>query len=185
MSIKEIIRISALLTDRTNVVAYLDKNTNNTDETLSLVQKLLSLTNLVINELASTYIPLVKSETVSARDNKVNYSDLSSSVLKIKSVSNTSGKELAFRTFLHYVSVPEDRVIIEYEYVPEDYELNDTVDFDSKFVSARVIAYGVCAELAITESRFDEAVTWHKRYVDAISDICVPKSAVTKQRSWL
>ena len=79
------------------------------------------------------------------------------------------------------------KVLVEYEYAPDKVGLDDEICYMEKDVPVRVIAYGVAAEYCITEGDFDQAVMWHKRYTDAISDICVPKNtraAKRKQRTF-
>ena len=66
-----------------------------------------------------------------------------------------------------------------------DYALSDTIGYTEKQVGKRILAYGLCAEFSIAEGRFNEAVTWHKRYVDALSEICLPENSYIKARRFM
>ncbi len=183
MSIKEILKNAALLLGRDNVIDYCNGVTVN-DDTLRTVNNMTGLINLVLSELACTYIPMVKRETVSASNGKIYYKDLTENALKILGVYNTSGGEVYFKQNAQYLTVNANSVVVEYEYSPSNYGFDDEIGYQEKDVSARVLAYGLCAEFSISEGKFDQAVMWHKRYVDALSEICVPKNSHVKERRW-
>ena len=46
------------------------------------------------------------------------------------------------------------------------------------------LAYGVLAEFCLTEARFDEAVMWHERYVNAVNLLLKPKNTRIKGRTF-
>lgn len=183
MYIKDILKASALLLGKENVLTYLNGDQSNLS-TLVTINNMTSLANLVISELASTYIPMVKKETISVRDQKIYYTDLSERVLSILSVTDSSGKEVCYKTFHEYIFATASVVEVEYEFSPPNYDLLDNVNFSNPQVDERVLAYGLNAEVCISEARFEEAVTWHKRYVDAIATICKPKNLTVKERRW-
>ena len=74
MSIKEILKNAALLLGRDNVIDYCNGVTVN-DDTLRTVNNMTGLINLVLSELACTYIPMVKRETVRTSNVKIYYKD--------------------------------------------------------------------------------------------------------------
>ena len=187
MCIKEIIRITALLLGRDNVIRYLDGDTDEQNvgaDCLRTINVLTDLTNLVINELSTTYIPMTKVEKVVSNDGKVYYKDLTERILRVRAVYDIDGKNVEYSVNSEYVKVNYSEVEIEYDFVPENYGLEQTIGYTDKDVSARVIANGVASEFNVSEGRFDEAVTFHKRYVDMLSDICLPKNTFIKKRRW-
>ena len=127
---------------------------------------------------------MTKVEDVIPTDGRVYYKDLTERALKIRAVYSKDGKELDCNKTAEYICVDYSQVAVEYDYVPANYGLDQTIGYTDKDVSARVIANGVASEFCITEGRFDEAVTFHKRYIDALSEICLPKNALTKKRRW-
>lgn len=185
MTVKEIIKLVALMQGRENVLEYLDgQNALASEELLKIVNALTGLTNLVINELACTYIPMVKVERVSVDGGRIYYKDLKERPLKIVALYGVNGNSLEYTQNAEYITVSAAEVEVEYHYAPANYGLEEVIGYTEMNVPARVIAYGVLSELCISEGRFDEAVTWHKRYIDALSDICLPKNAVIRKRRW-
>lgn len=185
MQIKEIIKISALLLGRTNVIDYLDQKENCGEDALPTVNTFVGLSNLVINELACTYIPMCKTETVNVEGGKLYYGQLSERALKIRAVYNEDGKSVSFSEKPEYIDCPYSQVSVEYEFAPSNYGLEDEIGYMEKDVPARVIAYGVAAEFCISEGLFEQAITHHDRYVFALSEICVPKNATIKRRGFI
>lgn len=186
MQIKDIIKIAALMINRKEIIDYIDEI--NSDkigvETPSLVENMIGLSNLVINELATTYIPMVKTKKVNSEKGRIYYSNLGDKVLKIRSVYLDDGKSLDFTLMPEYILINHATVYVEYEYSPPTYLIEQEIGFTEKDVPARVLAYGLLSELAISEGRFDDAVAFHKRYVNSIELLCVPKNSMIKQRSW-
>lgn len=183
MYIKDILKTSALLLAKENVLTYLNGDQSNLT-TLATINNMTSLANIVISELASTYIPMVKQEVLSVKDQKIYYTDLSERVLSVLNVTDTEGKEVRHKIFAEYIFLSASTAVVEYEFSPPNYDLLDNVVFSNAQVDERVLAYGLNAEVCISEGRFSEAVTWHKRYVDAIANICKPKNSTVKQRRW-
>ena len=185
MTIKEIIKITALAFGRENVVKYLNGKSTADDETLCMVNNLVALANLVISELACSYIPMVKKEVAYVKLGKVYYKDLAEQALKIRSVKNMANIDLDFKQNSEYISVSASQVLVEYEFLPSNYDLDSVIGYVSKDVSAGTLSFGVSAEFAISEGRFDEAVAFHKRYADAINELCLPKNNRIKDRCWI
>ena len=184
MTIKEIIKITALAFGRENVVNYLNGGTSANDETLCTVNNLVALANLVISELACSYIPMIKSEVAFPKNGKTYYKDLSEKALKIRSVKNMAGRDVCFEQNSEYISVSAGQVLVEYEFLPSNYGLESVIGYKPKDVSAGTLSLGISAEFAISEGRFDEAVSFHKRYADAINELCLPKNNRIKDRCW-
>ena len=184
MSIKDIVKNAALLLGRENVVDYFNGGSAN-DETLRIVNNMTGLINLVISELACTYIPMVKKEKVNVSRGKVYYKDLTENALQILNVFDERGNEVYYEISAEYLTVSNGTVVVEYEHSPHNYGLDDQIGYDEKTVCANVLAYGLCAEFCISEGRFEQAVMWHKRYVDALYEICTPKNTRVKQRRWV
>lgn len=186
MTVKEIVKTAASLLSREDVVGYLSGETDAAGEdTLPTINTLVTLINLVISELAGTYIPMVKREEVNADGGKVYYTSLKDTPLKIKKVFDNYGKEIFFSDNALYIEVNEKNVVVEYEFVPPNYGLDENIGYTEKDVSVGTLAFGLLAEYSICKCAFDEAVMWHKRYVDGVNATRKPKNVTTKKRSWL
>jgi hypothetical protein len=187
MTVKEVLKTTATLLGREDVSGYLNDNSVEVGEdTLSALNVLVGLVNLVVNELSGTYIPLVKTETVPVENGRVYFSVLSETALKIQGVYSTAGKKIDYGYHPEYIIVNgQKQITIEYEYQPSNLGLEDSVGYNERQVSKRVIAYATAAEFCLTEGSFDKAVMWHERYVEEIKAICFPVNSKIKQRSWV
>ena len=185
MTIKEIVRSAAYMLGKTDVVSHLDGNTNVGSETLQSTSLLANLCTLVLDELSSTYLPMVKKETVSSSSGKYPFNQFREKVIKVVAVYNMDGEKIDFSLDEHYVLTNASKCTIEYEYAPKNYTLEDTIGYSEMDVAVSILAYGVAAEYSISQELFEQAVMYHKRYVDAIAEICLPKNKKIKARSWV
>ena len=184
MTIKDIVKSAATFLNLTNVTSYLDSSSAGDTATLNAVDSLTRLSNLVISELAASYLPMTCAETLDATDGKIIFSELTHNVTRIVSVKNKFGHDAEFRLYPEYIKVFGGEYTVEYEYAPENYGLNDTTGFKND-VTAALLGYGVAAEYCVTQGRFEEAILWRKRYTAGVERVALPKSAKMKGRCWL
>lgn len=186
MNIKDVIKLSATYLGRENVVKYLEQNLSQTDENvLATIDTLTRCANLVINELACSYLPMIRRERVNAVGGKVYYTELPERVLEIKGAYDLDGNEIGFKVNAEYVETLYGEYIVEYAYMPPNYGLTDEIGYSEAKISARVIAYGATAEFCLTEHAFDESVLWHNRFTGALSLILSPKNKRVKERRFI
>ena len=189
MKVIDIVKTVATFLARENVLAYLEKGEGETSDenygdALNQIDYMVRCSNLVINELAGSFVPMIKREKVVVNDGKIYYGTLNENATEIISVSNESERQVNYKMETEYMSVAESPVIVEYKYIPYNYDLNDEVGFDEK-VSARTLAYGVCAEICLIERNFSESLNWRNRYAESVKLIACPKNVVIKKRRWL
>ncbi len=185
MTVKEIIKTSASLLNREDIVAYLDgENSNVGEQTLPAINTFVTLLNLVISELAGTFIPMRKKETVSIKNGKIEYSLLSERPLRIINVYDLNDRAVNFSDEAFFIKVESGTKQIEYEYAPPNYDLNDAIGYSESDISVGALAYGLTAEFCICKGSFEEAVMWHGRYVESINNRRSVKNASIKERSW-
>lgn len=183
MTVKDIVRLSAIYLNMENVIKYLEDGDNN--DALGAVNTLTVCANLVINELACSYIPMLKTERVKPENGKVYFSALSETPLEIVGVLDDNGNELSYTFDPEYVVVPTDAKTILYKYFPPNYGLTDKVGYRETEVPVRLLAYGAVAEYCLTIGAFSESVTWRNRFTDSVSATCLPKGVKTKTRSFV
>lgn len=186
MTVKEILNIACTFVNRREVNSYLngEGNVQSSQEVNECKDVLIDLINVVVNELACTYVPMITSEDVLVTGGRIYYKDLKNKALKIVKVTDKNNNEVDYKYAYKYITVDLPSVTVFYEYVPNKVGLYDEVGYLDKDVPARVIAYGVAAEYMLVNGDFDEAVMWHKRYTDAIATICVPKNKKAAGRLW-
>ncbi len=183
MTIKEIINSTAKIVGRKDVVDYLNLGTQNSTDTLETVNKLVSLLNMIIGELAGTFIPMVKTETVTVTDGKIYFKDLNLQPLEILDVYEGE-IPLKFIHYPEYIKVKGSTVTVKYSCVPPVYDIDSTVDYSETDISKTALIYGLCAEYCICSGAFDEAVLWHDRYVDCVKETRKIRNSKIKGRCW-
>ena len=147
--------------------------------------KLVKCLNLVLDEIACDYFPLLKTETVTPTDNyKIPFSSLSKDLLKIYKLTNKYGKNISYKLFPSYIYCPASSAEITYSYKPSEVNLlTDLEEFD--FLSKRTLAYGVVTEYLILSGQYDEASFWENRYKDSLLSTYRKRSEIIiKPRRW-
>lgn len=186
MTVNDIIKKAAVLLNLKNVSDYLCGEVNDADEeTLGTVSKMTNLTNLVLNELAVSYVPMKTTERKTVSDGKVLFSSLSKTPYKILGVFDTYGEKVFYTLCPTCIKTKENEVDILYSYVPSSYGLSDVVGYSENELSSRLIAYAVIAEYMLTVSAFDEAITWRKRFTLELEESLCPSSKNMKRRSFV
>ena len=185
MLIKDIILVASSLLGRQDVKFYLEEGSYEDYSTLTTINNFIACANLVINELACTYIPMVKTEKVNTSNGKIYYSSLTETPLEIKDVFDDYGNSLLYIIHHEFVDVGLNEVNVEYNYLPPTYSENDKIGYEERDINARAIAYGVCAEFLLMERAFDESVMWHDRFVQSIAQKIKPKNSFVKARRFI
>lgn len=167
ITVKEAIKLTAeLLEMQEGVDAYFadaEANPQGKAET----ENLLRCFNLVENELALDYFPLTTEACVETQTGAVYFDELPLAPVRITKVCDAWGNECAYKLFPDYIKTQAGKITVQYSYLPTNKGLDESTDF-SLFVSARLFAYGMASEYALSCGRFEEASVWDKKYKDAI-----------------
>ena len=186
MSIKEMIKHTATIIGREDVKSYINnENFELLEDTISLTENLVALSNLVIQELSATFIPMRKKEKVTAKNFRVRYDELSERAVEIKSVYDLDGNKISFTQTPEYFTVKYSQVFVEYECVPKNYTLDDEIGYAENDVALILLSYGLASEYYVSTGRFEQAVMWHERYVDGINSLRKTKNVSLKNRSFV
>ena len=164
MKIKDIIKASATLLGKENVLSYLGDASSANKETLSEVNVFTNLANLLLVELACSYIPMQKTEDVNGQL-EIAFNDLSEKVVKVIDVLGCFGKSINYLVKTDRIVCSENPISVVYQYLPSNYALTDDIAYTEKDVSVSVLSYGLCAEFCITEARYEEAIFFHEKYI--------------------
>ncbi len=183
MTVKSIIKLASVMLKKECAVKYLETG-EVTGDALETVDLLTRCASLVINELACSYVPLIKEEIVDGKD-KIYFSDLSESPLSVIGVYDEDGEEIRCKQKPEYVELSKKAFKIKYSYSPSNYNLEDKTGYSESDVPERVIAYGVCAEYCLIIHAFSESVNFHKRFMESIEELVKPKNFKTKGRVFL
>lgn len=147
------------------------------------LEHMLRCLNLVVNEIASDYIPLLFKETVFPTGGQILLSSLTKNPIDILRVEDRFGIRVNYKLFPDYLETIDGEVKILYSYEPtEATALSQTLENFSQKIGERVIAYGVAMEYCFICGLHDDASIWEKRFKDALliasrkkSEIKLPK----------
>lgn len=128
---------------------------------------LLTCFNIVENELALDYFPLLSEDTLTSDGGVIAFSLLSKPAVRITKVTDKWGNSVPFQLFQSYVKTQPGEVCVTYTYAPAKKILGEKSDF-SAHVSARLIACGMAAEYTMATGLFEEAAVWDKKYKENI-----------------
>lgn len=142
--------------------------------------------NLVYNEIASDYIPLLNKETFIPENGRVYYSDFSKKLLDIKKVEDKFGYKTNYKLFPDYLETIDGEIKITYSYEPEEISsIDDSIESFSEKITERVVAYGVAMEYCFICGLHDDASIWEKRFKDGILISARKKSEIRlPRRRW-
>lgn len=185
MKIKDMINLTASIVGRNDVKEYLKGSGAVLEETSQLVETLVALSGLVIKELAATYIPMYKKEKISSKNGVVKYSALTQTAMEIVNVYDVNGNKIHYELTPEFIKVQVSEVIVEYEMVPPNYDLNDEIEYSEKEVPLVILSYGLAAEYYVSTGRFEQAVMWHERYVEGVNSLRKTKNLIVKTRSFI
>jgi hypothetical protein len=184
MTIKEIIKIMGTFLGRDDVTDYLSGKTDTIDTlTLHAVEVMGKCVNLVISELSRTYLPMTTSQTFTGTE--IQFSLFNERVTKIIGVYSKSGKQKPYDFYPDKIILKGGETLIEYEYIPKNYEIDEEIGYNESEISKSVIAFGAISELCLIERSFDESLVWRNRYMENLKKILLPKNKKIKERSWL
>ncbi len=155
------------------------------DEHKRLIDGLVCCYNMVENELAVDYLPLVKEEQMAAKDGKIAYTDLSQKAAYILGVFDAYGNSVAHKCMAAYLAVGAGKYLVRYAALPLVKTFDDCSEY-SVGVSERLFAYGVAAEYCLHKGLSAESAAWEKKYKKALAETFRVKELKTiKAGSWV
>ncbi len=144
----------------------------------------LQCANNCLDEIAAEYIRLEESKKVMATDGKIYYSELSETVFDIIDVRK-DGTRVTYRLMPSYIEVGEGEYTVRFCTRPLTLESDDDVPFPLK-LTPRILSYGIAAEYLLCNGFYDEAVTYDKRFKDALNHSAYGKAEKRiRRRRWL
>lgn len=140
---------------------------NGTAEDNKKATLLLSCFNIVENELALDYFPLIAEDTLKTDGGVVNFSALQNEAVRVTKVTDEWGNSATFQLFPSYLKTQPGKVCVTYTYTPKKKAMSGKSDFYTD-VSVRLISYGMAAEYAMATGLFEDAAVWDKKYKEGI-----------------
>ncbi|MBR2614637.1 MAG: hypothetical protein IKC71_03460 [Clostridia bacterium] len=187
MKLKEIIKSTAILLGREDVISFIE---NGYAENVEITKKdLLSFVwsaNFVINEL-TTYLPIERWERRVVIEGKIPFDTLNHRIFKIKEILDLDGNKVDYKAFSDYVKIKNGTYDFFYYCVPTNVSLEDEIIYTETEVPERIFVYGIAREMCMIEGRFDEAERWQKKFEKGVLDSIKPnrlKNVVIKERAF-
>lgn len=166
MTVKECMELAAVhLGIEEPIATYFGESATAEDEKKATL--LLSCFNIVENELALDYFPLIAEDTVETDGGVVEFSALKNDAVRITQVTDEWGNSAAFQLFPSYLKTQPGKVCVRYTYTPKKKTTDEKSDFYTA-VSVRLISYGMAAEYAMATGLFEDAAVWDKKYKEGI-----------------
>lgn len=166
MKVKEILEWASVeLGVWETVKAYINGEANDVGE--QETTRLVTAYNLVENELALDYFPLIKAETFENAEEGVAFARFANDPVRILRVKAfESGEEVPFTLFTDRL-VAKGKVTVEYRYVPEAKATGDACEVGEK-VTKHLLVYGVLANYLASVGEYVQASAWEKKYKTAM-----------------
>lgn len=184
MIVKDIVKNAGELVGISEQVAtYLDGDTSVGKKE---VETLLSCYNLVENELALDYYPLVAEEEISTDTGRLDFGLLKKPVVRFLAVQDAYGIHVPYTLYVGYLKTSAGTVKLRYTYTPSlEKGLSDACEC-ALGVSERMMAYGVAAEYCFMNGLYEEGEAWSKKYRDSImATYRAQKSKTIAARRWV
>ena len=182
MLVKDVIKLACNFTENDEIANAIKNNTTLSENQSVVVDMLMNCFNLVRNEIATEYVPILVRETITPNDFKIYFSSLSNSVFEIVSVKDMRGRNVKYKKFEDYIMTFAGQVEILYKTIPQDLTISQSF---SSAIPERVFAYGVAREYYFNQTLFDDADIWEERFKNSLKVLTRKKSEIKMpNRRW-
>ena len=185
MKVKEVVLAAAkLLEMESDVIACIEEGDVRGEEK---AEKLLTCFNIVENDLALNYVPLLQERLFTVNGGAVEYKDFEQAPLRVISVSDAEGRSMPFQIFPTEIRVGENerKAVISYAYLPKEKGILEDSDYQMG-VSAALAAFGVAAEYCAMRGLYAEAAFWDKKYKESIAKShALKRGSKMQSRKWV
>ena len=180
MTVKEIIITSCKMMQEDLLAQKINDETELNEEELVLKNELVKCFNFIQNEIATEYIPLVKTEEITAVEGGLLLSSLSERIAYVISLKNSYGENVKYKIVGNKL-IFDGTATLNYCYCPKKVELSS----ESKLLlPERVLAYGVLREYYLLQGFASEASVFEKKFKNSLlnfsrrkSEVVMPKPA--------
>lgn len=185
MEIIDIIKQSIHLLSLNEYYEVLDKASKENEEEVlknEEIKKIFNLTNLVLHDLCTNYVPIVNKQIVNITNKTYPIKNLLN-FYKIKNVKKDNLVEDYKMISKNIVVENDGEYEINYYYLPNVNSLFDELDFLST-LSPEVLVYGLCAFYCLSVGLFDEFKIYNDKYKSRAEAIKNLKVFELPKRKW-
>ena len=146
---------------------------------------LLLCLNNCLDEIACEYAPSYVTEKAVSYGGIISFSSLSNEVADVVNVTGDNGN-VPFEVRANGIYLENNGIyVVKYAVRPTVLSIDDEVALPPK-ITCRILCYGIIAEYYLISGMFEEAVTWDKRFKDALCAYSHGrKEHRVKQRRWM
>lgn len=156
MRVSEVIELSALLLE--------------IELTDTVKDTLLRCYNIVEQELATDYFPILEVDKFFHVNDKIYYKDFSRKPYMIRGIQDFHGDKVNYVLHSEYLELQKNydggTFFVKYYYIPEEKELYSTCTYGAEYIS--IFKYGVAAEYCLQQGSFDLAAIYNQKYKERI-----------------
>jgi len=191
MTQKQIITILAKWFNLSEITSLqdFDGTVANADaQSTQTLNDLVLCTNLVVDELACDYFPLLIVEKVESQQRKIDFSSLAKTILKVFALKDEFGANIPYKTFPTYLLLGKDQKCdLTYSYAPtQPQTITQALDIVSSVLTPRIVAFGVAKEYCLLKSLYDQADYYNARFVNALENVKTKQSSIRlPKRRWI
>ena len=157
------------------------KSSSLTEKDQLEVDDLVKCFNLVRDEIASEYQPILQVEKFVVKNFKLEFDKFAKPALEILSIKDRFGRNVNYKIFEGYIFVCGKEVEVIYSTAPQQL----TIEFSSN-LPERVFAYGVAREYFFINNLYEDANIWEGRFKGALQILLRRKSEVKMpRRRWI
>ena len=185
MEIIDIIKQAIHLLSLNEYYEVIDSATKEKEEEIlnnEEIKKLFNLSNLVLHDLCTNYVPIVNKQVVAIKNKNYEIKNLAN-FYKIKNVKKNN-LPVDYKIISKNIVVEDDgEYEINYYYLPNVKSLFDELDFLST-LSPEVLVYGLCAFYCLSVGLFDEFKIYNEKYKSRAEAIKNLKVFELPKRKW-
>lgn len=188
MKAKEIIKNVCIYLGKDEILLsnlFTENGNELTESEKAEVDKMVNALNLITEEIACDYLPILKEKTINLKNGEIEVGEIDDNVMEIVSIKNRMGKALRYKYVNGKIVCLASTVIITYKTYPNKITLDGNAEDFGGRLSARVVAYGVASEYCYLEMLYDDASIWEARFKNSLLIACRKKGELTlKKRGW-
>ena len=155
----------------------------------AIIDALVRATNMVVQDIAYTYINLMNTEKLKITNGQIPYSLFALPVIEIVKVSSASGNTLKFRAYPDSIELTQKDgdAVVSYSYAPEVINnLNQEIPSFNTKLNSECLSFGVCAEYLFMQGIYDDARMWESRFKNNLFSAQTTKREIKMpERGWL
>lgn len=156
MRVSEVIELSALLLD--------------IELTEEVKPILVRCYNLVEQELATDYFPILEVDKFFHVEDKIYYKDFSRKGYMIKGVQDFRGDKVNYVLRLEYLELQKNydggTFFVKYYYTPDEKDFHSQCTYGVEYIN--ILKYGVASEYCLATGDFEQAKIYNDKYKEII-----------------